>query len=110
MKRTKRLAPATAPLCPPTTAGPSALAIASATIAELTAENERLRSSAATKPDIRVETALYEALQFERQRNAALTKAYHDAEQKFKRFRTNKLLHAVGSKLKPIRNPEPKEQ
>ena len=50
-------------------------------------------------PDIRIESALYAALQFEREKNKALTKQVWDSEAKFQRFRANALVYRTAKGL-----------
>lgn len=100
MKRTHKLSPDAPPLQGAgVSAGPTALEIASAEIERLQAEIERLSNLSA--PDLKVETALYEALRFERQANKALRQQIHNDDLRYQRFRANRLAHAVGKNLKP---------
>jgi hypothetical protein len=101
-RRTERL-PITNPplLAQSVSAGPSALQIAADTIERLTAENERLKDAKSQGFDLKVETVLYEALQFEREKVKALRRQIDSNELAWKKFRANRLLHAVGENLKP---------
>jgi hypothetical protein len=56
---------------------------------------------ARTTPDLKVESALYAALQFERQRNAALVKKYHDLDKAFSLFRAKGIARGISKNMKP---------
>jgi hypothetical protein len=100
--RAQRLVPDTPPLqAASVSAGPSALQIANDEIERLTSEVERLKSEPLNAPDLKVESALYAALCHERAMNKILREKIEHNEARWHRFRTNRLLHKTGAKLKP---------
>ena len=56
------------------------------------------------------ERVLYEALQWERARNRALAAQIYKLEEVLKCYRVRSRVKIIASKLKPNRNPEPKEK
>lgn len=60
-------------------------------------------------PDLKVESILYSALQWEIQRNRALTEQVNRLDREFREYRRLGKIKHVAKSLKPAHNAEPKK-